>query len=194
MGFPRKKTGALYAGGAAITNLWDTELDYVSASSQASNGGIENLNLVSEGELVQVPPAEHDHFNGRGLHVLVLVGVGPGGDGKGGVPYPIHTRDTEQEEFMKQLFRRATALVLALLVTVSTAAASEAMGWQIHTGKTQLSQGTGLGKNLFWSDTYSDLRAEYYLRYSQCHCSGFQWSAWLSSTTLCFSHAPRSSG
>ena len=38
---------------------------------------------------------------------------------------------------MKQLFRRATALVLALLVTVSTAAASEAMGWQIHTGKTQ---------------------------------------------------------
>ena len=62
---------------------------------------------------------------------------------------------------MKQLFRRATALVLALLVTVSTAAASEAMGWQIHTGKTQLSQGTGLGKNLFWSDTYSDLRAEY---------------------------------
>ena len=43
-------TGALYAVGAAITNLWDTELDYVSASSQASNGGIENLNLVSEGE------------------------------------------------------------------------------------------------------------------------------------------------
>ena len=33
--------GALYAVGAAITNLWDTELDYVSASSQASNGGIE---------------------------------------------------------------------------------------------------------------------------------------------------------
>ena len=36
--------------------------------------------------------------------------------------------------------------------------------------------------------------AECSLRYSQCHCSGFQWSAWLSSTTLCFSHAPRSSG
>lgn len=67
---------------------------------------------------------------------------------------------------MKQLFRRATALVLVLLVTVSTAAASEAMGWQIHTGKTQLSQGAGLGKNLFWSDTYSDLRAEYYVEYT----------------------------
>ena len=43
-------TGALYAVGAAITNLWDTEIDYVSASSQASNGGIDNLNQVSEGE------------------------------------------------------------------------------------------------------------------------------------------------
>ncbi len=43
-------TGALYAVGAAITNLWDTEIDYVSASSQASNGGIDNLNQISEGE------------------------------------------------------------------------------------------------------------------------------------------------
>ena len=42
--------GALYAVGAAITNLWDTEISYVSASSQASNGGIDNLNQVSEGE------------------------------------------------------------------------------------------------------------------------------------------------
>lgn len=43
-------SGALYAVGAAITNLWDTEIDYVSASSQASAGGIENLNLVSAGD------------------------------------------------------------------------------------------------------------------------------------------------
>ena len=43
-------SGALYAVGAAITNLWDTQIDYVSASSQASAGGIENLNLVSENE------------------------------------------------------------------------------------------------------------------------------------------------
>lgn len=42
--------GALYAVGAAITNLWDTKISYVKASSQASAGGIENLNLVSEGE------------------------------------------------------------------------------------------------------------------------------------------------
>ena len=43
-------SGALYAVGAAITNLWDTKIDFVSASSQASAGGIENLTLVSEGE------------------------------------------------------------------------------------------------------------------------------------------------
>ena len=43
-------TGALYAVGAAITNVWDTKIDYVSASSQASNGGIDNLNQISEGE------------------------------------------------------------------------------------------------------------------------------------------------
>lgn len=43
-------SGALYAVGAAITNLWDTEIDFVSASSQASNGGIDNLTQVSEGE------------------------------------------------------------------------------------------------------------------------------------------------
>lgn len=44
------ESGALYAVGAAITNLWDTEIEYVSASSQASKGGIENLNLTAEGE------------------------------------------------------------------------------------------------------------------------------------------------
>lgn len=43
-------SGALYAVGAAITNAWDTKIDYVSASSQASNGGIDNLNQISEGE------------------------------------------------------------------------------------------------------------------------------------------------
>ncbi|MCI9156179.1 MAG: TAXI family TRAP transporter solute-binding subunit [Lawsonibacter sp.] len=49
--FPTASSGgALYAVGAAITNLWDTEIPYVSASSQASNGGIDNLTQVSEGE------------------------------------------------------------------------------------------------------------------------------------------------
>lgn len=43
-------SGALYAVGAAITDLWDTQIDYVSASSRASNGGIDNLNQVADGE------------------------------------------------------------------------------------------------------------------------------------------------
>lgn len=43
-------SGALYAVGAAITNLWDTTIDFVSASSQASNGGLDNLNQIADGE------------------------------------------------------------------------------------------------------------------------------------------------
>lgn len=43
-------SGALYAVGAAITNVWDTQIDFVSASSQASNGGIDNLNQIADGE------------------------------------------------------------------------------------------------------------------------------------------------
>lgn len=49
--FPTASSGgALYAVGAAITNLWNTKLPHVSAASQASNGGVENLNLVASGE------------------------------------------------------------------------------------------------------------------------------------------------
>lgn len=43
-------SGALYAVGAAISNLWDTQIDFISASSQASNGGIDNLNQIADGE------------------------------------------------------------------------------------------------------------------------------------------------
>ncbi len=43
-------SGALYAVGAAITHLWDEKIPYVQAASQASAGGIANLNLVAEGE------------------------------------------------------------------------------------------------------------------------------------------------
>lgn len=42
--------GALYAVGAAITNLWNQEISNVSASASASEGGLANLTLVSEGE------------------------------------------------------------------------------------------------------------------------------------------------
>lgn len=43
-------SGALYAVGAAITNMWSSQVPGVQASSQASAGGIANLNMVSEGE------------------------------------------------------------------------------------------------------------------------------------------------
>ncbi|MBO5605220.1 MAG: TAXI family TRAP transporter solute-binding subunit, partial [Acidaminococcaceae bacterium] len=43
-------SGALYAVGAAITNNWNKTVPTVNAASQASAGGIANLNMVSEGE------------------------------------------------------------------------------------------------------------------------------------------------
>ncbi len=67
---------------------------------------------------------------------------------------------------MKHFFRRAAALALALAVTVTAVSASYALGWDIHTMQLPLSQGTSLGENIFWSDTYSDLRHEYYIAYT----------------------------
>lgn len=43
-------TGALYPLGAGIASLWSNELDNVTVRVQASNGGVQNLNLLKEGE------------------------------------------------------------------------------------------------------------------------------------------------
>ena len=43
-------SGALYSAGAAITNMWNTTIPFVKASSQASAGGIDNLNQIADGE------------------------------------------------------------------------------------------------------------------------------------------------
>lgn len=68
---------------------------------------------------------------------------------------------------MKAIKRRVAALGLALLLAASPAAmASEAMGNEIHGGQTVLSHGANLKKQIFWSDTYSDLRTEYYVTYA----------------------------
>ena len=49
--FPTAGTsGTLYSIGAAIANLWNTKIPEVSASSQASAGGIDNLNQIADGE------------------------------------------------------------------------------------------------------------------------------------------------
>jgi TRAP transporter TAXI family solute receptor len=43
-------TGALYPLGAGIANVWNTHLDYVNASVQSSNGGLQNLALLKDKE------------------------------------------------------------------------------------------------------------------------------------------------
>lgn len=43
-------SGALYAVGGAITNMWSQNIPGMQAASQASAGGIANLNMVSDGE------------------------------------------------------------------------------------------------------------------------------------------------
>lgn len=67
---------------------------------------------------------------------------------------------------MKHFIRRCAAAGLALALTVTAASASYALGWDLHTGQVPLSQGATLGKNIFWSDSYSDLRHEYYISYT----------------------------
>ena len=44
---------------------------------------------------------------------------------------------------MKQWIRRGAALGLALALTVTAASASQAMGWDVHTGRAPLSQEIG---------------------------------------------------
>lgn len=67
---------------------------------------------------------------------------------------------------MKKMIRRGAALGLALVMTVTAASASVALGWDVHKSSVPISQGTTIGKNVFWSDTYSDLRTEYYVSYT----------------------------
>ena len=43
-------SGALYSVGAAITNMWNMNIPFVRASSQASTGGLDNLNQIADGE------------------------------------------------------------------------------------------------------------------------------------------------
>ena len=63
--------------------------------------------------------------------------------------------------------KRAAAAAMALVMVGSTAAsASVALGHDIHSGGVGLSPGTGVDFQIFWSDTYSDLRTENYLTYT----------------------------
>lgn len=62
-------TGAVYPLGSAIANLWNTKLDNVRASAQASNGGVENLNLIADGQAqmgVAVTSIMYESYHGEG--------------------------------------------------------------------------------------------------------------------------------
>lgn len=62
-------TGALYPLGSSMANLWTNELDYVKANAQASNGGIDNLNLLHDGEAqvtMAVTSVMYESFKGVG--------------------------------------------------------------------------------------------------------------------------------
>lgn len=43
-------TGTIYPLGSAIANLWGTEIEGLRVNAQASNGGVDNLNQLKEGE------------------------------------------------------------------------------------------------------------------------------------------------
>ena len=58
----------------------------------------------------------------------------------------------------------ALGLALALTVTVRLGVPGHGLGRTYRAGAPL--PGASLGKNVFWSDTYSDLRTEYYVEYS----------------------------
>ena len=68
---------------------------------------------------------------------------------------------------MKSIRTRTIALVLAAALGLAPVAwASEALGHDIQTGTVSLAAGTELTHQIFWSDTYSDLRTERYFTYT----------------------------
>ncbi|MEK3935666.1 TAXI family TRAP transporter solute-binding subunit [Sporosarcina sp. FSL W7-1349] len=51
LNFPTASTtGTIYPLGAAMANLWDQKVDGIRVNAQASNGGVDNLNLLKDGE------------------------------------------------------------------------------------------------------------------------------------------------
>ncbi len=67
---------------------------------------------------------------------------------------------------MKQFLRRGAALFLSAALLVTTAAASYALGDELHQTVTPLADGVTLTKQLFWSNSQSNLRTENYLTYT----------------------------
>ncbi|WP_409969538.1 TAXI family TRAP transporter solute-binding subunit [Bengtsoniella intestinalis] len=62
-------TGTVYPMGSAIANLWNTEIETVKASAQASNGGVDNLNLIADGDAqmgVAITSILYESYTGTG--------------------------------------------------------------------------------------------------------------------------------
>lgn len=67
---------------------------------------------------------------------------------------------------MTTLRKRLAAAAVVLGMTSSMASASVALGHDLHQGSVDISVGTDITQQIFWSDTYSDLRTEHYLTYT----------------------------
>lgn len=51
LNFPTASTtGSVYPLGVALANLWNTKVEGVNVSAEASNGGVQNLNLMADGD------------------------------------------------------------------------------------------------------------------------------------------------
>ncbi|SFE53234.1 TAXI family TRAP transporter solute-binding subunit [Alteribacillus iranensis] len=51
LNFPTASTtGTIYPLGSAMANVWNNEIDGIRVNAQGSNGGVENLNMLKEGE------------------------------------------------------------------------------------------------------------------------------------------------
>ena len=63
-------TGSIYPIGAAISNLWNENIEGLNVSVEASNGGVQNLGLVAQGEAqigVAVTNIMTEQKNGTGV-------------------------------------------------------------------------------------------------------------------------------
>ena len=68
---------------------------------------------------------------------------------------------------MKQIYRKILAAGLSLSLLWGQAAfASDALGHDLHTVTTPVSEGVTVTRGYFWSDTYNDLRTERYVTYT----------------------------
>ena len=61
--------------------------------------------------------------------------------------------------------KRIISMLLCLVLTAGWVAASDAYGPEVYKTEIEIGEGTNLDHALFWSDTYSQLRAESYIEY-----------------------------